>query len=159
MLKWLRLSAVVLILDQISKNWATKSLLLHDAKVVFESWLNWTLSHNNGVAFSMFNNDGDWQRWFFSALAIAVSILFTVWLKRTPASDRVSACALALVIGGAVGNAVDRIRHGYVIDFIDVYWKSHHWPAFNIADSAICVGAALLILASFRTEPQPKKLK
>ena len=107
---------------------------------------NLTLVYNTGAAFSFLADAGGWQRWFFVLLAIGVSALLLVWLYRLERDQHWLAAALALVLGGAVGNLVDRILHGHVIDFIDLYAGGWHWPAFNVADSAITVGAVMLII-------------
>ena len=112
--------------------------------------LNFTLLFNTGAAFSFLHDAGGWQRWGFSALAVAVSVGIALYLPRAAREDRRSAWALALVLGGAVGNLVDRVRLGHVVDFIDVYAGTWHWPAFNVADSAITLGAAGLIWVSLR---------
>jgi signal peptidase II len=153
-LKWLGLSLVVVILDQFTKFLASQYLQLQQPVEIF-SWFNLTLVHNTGAAFSFLSHAGGWQRWFFIVLAITVSIIIMVWLLRLPAKQRWLACALALVLGGAIGNVWDRIVFGYVIDFIDVSisflpWQLFNpWPAFNIADSAISVGAVMLIIDVF----------
>ncbi len=144
MLKWLWLSGVVIVLDQLTKLWASSSLELYDSIPVLPLF-NITLAHNTGAAFSFLAQAGGWQRWFFTGIAIAVSVVIVIWLKRLPGNERLQAVALSLILGGAIGNVWDRIVHGYVVDFIDVYYGSYHWPAFNIADSAITVGAVLLI--------------
>ncbi|MEW5755170.1 MAG: signal peptidase II [Pseudomonadota bacterium] len=144
MLKWLWVSAVVIVLDQLTKLWASSSLELYETIPVMPLF-NITLAHNTGAAFSFLAQAGGWQRWFFTGIAVAVSIAIVIWLRRLPSSERLEAAALALILGGAIGNVVDRIAHGYVVDFIDVYYGNYHWPAFNIADSAITIGAVLLI--------------
>lgn len=148
MLKWLWLSGVIILLDQVTKVIADKTLEMHEYIPVIPGFFNFTLAYNEGAAFSFLSEAGGWQRWFFTALALIVSIILIVWLKRLPNNDRWSAIALACIIGGAIGNLIDRMIYGHVIDFIDWYYKGFHWPAFNIADSAIFIGAALLILAS-----------
>nr|WP_246387564.1 signal peptidase II [Chiayiivirga flava] len=145
---WLILSAIVLVLDLWTKEIALTHLALHEPVPVIDGLLNWTLTYNYGAAFSFLSDASGWQRWFFSALAVGVSILLTVWLARMPRHDWRQALPFALVIGGAIGNLIDRLRHGYVIDFIDAYWNQSHWPAFNIADSAIVAGAIGIALFS-----------
>lgn len=140
-LSWLLLSAIILVLDLWTKAIALAHLELHEPIAAIDGLLNWMLTYNTGAAFSFLSDAGGWQRWFFSALAIGVSTLLTVWLARTPRRDWRQALPFALIIGGALGNLVDRLRYGYVVDFIDAYWREHHWPAFNIADSAIVGGA------------------
>jgi signal peptidase II len=153
MLKWLNLSALVIIFDQLSKWWMSSWLDLYETVAVVP-YFNLTLAHNYGAAFSFLASAGGWQRWFFTILAIVVSIVLTVWMKRLKANAKLEAISLALILGGAIGNVIDRVAHGYVIDFLDVYVGSYHWPAFNIADSAICVGAVLLIFDSFRSKTE-----
>ena len=142
---WLLVSALVVALDLWTKDIASASLTLY-RPVELTSWLNMTLAHNYGAAFSFLSDAGGWQRWLFTALAVVVTAVLLVWLLRLPARDRLTAAALALIIGGAIGNLTDRIRHGYVVDFIDVYYRDWHWPAFNVADSAITCGVILLLL-------------
>lgn len=148
-LPWYVLSAVIIAVDQLSKLMAS-SALEYGQPLVFTSFFNFTLLHNYGAAFSFLSDAGGWQRWMFSALAVVVSLGLVVWLARLRTGRLLEASALALVLGGAVGNVIDRLLHGYVVDFIVVHYQQHYWPAFNIADSAICVGAALLILDSLR---------
>jgi signal peptidase II len=147
MLKWLWLSATVIILDQVCKGLAEHWLQLHVQYPVIP-FFNLTLVHNTGGAFSFLSQAGGWQRWFFSAVAIIVSSVIVVWLMRLHSNQRWLAIGLSLVLGGALGNLLDRVRFGHVIDFIDVYYKALHWPTFNIADSAIALGATLLIVHS-----------
>lgn len=152
-LLWLLLSLIVVVLDQWTKQLATTHLLYANPVEVMPM-LNWTLLHNTGAAFSFLSDAGGWQRWFFTILAIVVSVVLLVWIYRLRPQQRWLAVALALVLGGAIGNVWDRIYLGYVIDFIDVYYNDWHWPAFNIADSAITVGAVMLLIDSFR-QPDP----
>lgn len=152
---WLVLSIIVLALDVWTKELALAHLTLHDSVPVIDGLLNWTLTHNYGAAFSFLSDASGWQRWFFSALAVGVSAMLAFWLTRAPRNDWRQALPYALVIGGAIGNLVDRLRHGYVIDFIDAYWNTAHWPAFNIADSAIVGGAIGIALFSlFPAKPR-----
>ncbi|MDH5357186.1 MAG: signal peptidase II [Gammaproteobacteria bacterium] len=151
MLKWLWVSGLVIVLDQLSK-WVMASWLsLYETVPVIPS-INLTMAHNTGAAFSFLAQEGGWQRWFFTSLAIVISTVLVIWLKKLKSDARLEALSLSLIIGGAIGNLIDRIYFGYVIDFIDVYYGTYHWPAFNVADSAICIGAVLLIVDSFRTE-------
>lgn len=149
MLVWLWLAAVVIALDQITKYWAQTLLALHQPEAVMP-FLNMTLMYNPGAAFSFLADAGGWQRWFFIALAVLVSLVLFFWMARLKSGERWTAIGLSLVLGGALGNVVDRILHGHVIDFIDVYYRQWHWPAFNVADSAITAGVVLLLLDSFR---------
>jgi len=153
MLKWLLLSGLVIILDVITKAMASENLLLHQPVNIFPGF-NFTLMHNYGAAFSFLSDASGWQRWFFSTVAIVVSAAIVVWLARLQKGQAWLAIGLSMILGGALGNVWDRLSLGYVVDFIDVYvpytdWP--HWPAFNIADSAITVGAGILIYDSFRS--------
>jgi signal peptidase II len=145
-LPWLALSAVVIIVDQLTKAIVIHALEPQIPHAVIPGLLNWTLAYNTGAAFSFLADQQGWQRWFFTALAIVISAVLVRWLARTPRSDWRAALPLALVIGGALGNLIDRLRIGYVTDFIQVYYQQWAFPSFNIADSAISVGATLLIV-------------
>ncbi len=144
-MRWLWLSALVIVLDQIAKYLASHYLPFQEPVAVMP-FFNLTLMHNTGAAFSMLHSAGGWQRWFFAALAIGVSTGIIVWLHSLPSGKRWLACALALVVGGALGNLWDRLTLGYVIDFIQVHYENHYFPAFNIADSAISVGAVMMLI-------------
>lgn len=158
----LLLAAVIIVLDLWSKQIATDSLTLY-RPVEINSWLNMTLAHNYGAAFSFLSQAGGWQRWLFTGLAAVVSVVLIIWLFRLTAKEKLTGVALGMIIGGAIGNLVDRVNHGYVVDFIDVYYKSYHWPAFNLADSAISCGIVLLLIDGFfisgKTEKQSDALK
>lgn len=151
MLKWLFLSLVIIIVDQITKGIASAQLTMFDPVAVLPSF-NFTLMHNQGAAFSFLSDAGGWQRWFFTILASIVSIAIIIWIKKLKPKEKMTAVSLSLILGGAIGNLIDRVRFGYVVDFIDVYYDTYHWPAFNIADSAITVGAVIMIIASFKSE-------
>jgi signal peptidase II len=112
-------------------------------------YFNLTYVHNTGAAFSFLSDAGGWQRWFFAGLAVIISTVMVVWLAKLKQHETLLAVALSLVLGGAIGNLIDRLAYGYVIDFLDVYYQSWHWPAFNIADSAITLGVVLMLLESF----------
>ena len=155
MLKWLGLSGLIIVLDQLTKVVMSNWLELYQTVAVMP-YFNFTLAHNSGAAFSFLAGAGGWQRWFFIVLALVVSAVLVVWLSRLKAAAKMEAIAISLIIGGAIGNVLDRFLHGYVIDFIDVYIGSYHWPAFNIADAAICIGAILLILDSFKKTAEQK---
>jgi len=144
---WLVLSAIVIALDQLTKYAALTHLEAYVRHSVIDGLLSWTLAFNEGAAFSFLHDAGGWQRWFFTALAIGVSAVLVLWLHRLRRDDWRTALPLALVIGGALGNLIDRVRFGRVTDFIEVYYQQWSWPAFNVADSAICVGAVLLVLS------------
>ncbi len=145
MLKWLWLSAAVVALDQITKYLAS-TLLTYGVPTYVAPSFNLTLLHNTGAAFSFLSDASGWQRWFFVGLAAGVSVLLVFWLTRLQRRQVWLAAALALILGGAIGNLIDRVYLGYVIDFIQVYYRDWYWPAFNVADSAISVGAAILVV-------------
>jgi signal peptidase II len=144
-LSFLALSAAIVGLDQLSKFAIERGLAMYQSVTVLPV-LEITRLHNTGAAFSFLADAAGWQRWLFTALALIVSIVLTLWLSRIERGAKVLACAVALILGGAVGNVIDRLRLGHVIDFIYAHWDQHYFPAFNIADSAICVGAGLLLL-------------
>jgi signal peptidase II len=146
---WLWLSAFVIGFDQVTKFLATRFLELYERVEVLPV-LDFTLLHNTGAAFSILANASGWQRSFFITLGLVVSAALIVWLWRLPRGEKFLPLALALIVGGAIGNVIDRILHGYVIDFIHAHWGGAYFPAFNIADSAITIGAALMILDAFR---------
>jgi signal peptidase II len=146
-LSWLLLSVVVIALDQLSKWWALTALqpagLPHP---VIPGFLNWTLAFNTGAAFSFLAAGDGWQRWFFVLLAVAISGVLVVWLHRTPRSDWKTAMPLALIVGGALGNLIDRLHAAQVTDFIHVYYREWNYPVFNVADCGITVGAVMLVV-------------
>ncbi|MFV1973299.1 MAG: signal peptidase II, partial [Thiohalobacterales bacterium] len=144
-MKWFWLSGVVLILDQCSKLIAD-ALLQFNQPVPLLPFLDLRKVYNPGAAFSFLSDASGWQRWFFVGLTLFVSLVLAVWLRRLQAGQARLALALSLILGGALGNLIDRVVYGYVIDFIDLYYGDWHWPVFNVADSAITVGASLLIL-------------
>ena len=146
--RWLGLAGVIIVVDQLSKLWISSHFIYGESLRVMASF-NLVLAHNTGAAFSFLSNAGGWQRWMFSAIAI-VAAVWIVRLLRQHARETLFCLALALVLGGALGNLIDRVVYGYVVDFLDFYWGNYHFPAFNVADSAISVGAALLILDSFK---------
>jgi signal peptidase II len=148
-LAWLVLSLLVIALDQLTKHVALVELRPYEPHAVIPGLLNWTLAFNPGAAFSFLAGESGWQRWLFTALAIGVSALLAAWLSRMPRTDWRNALPLSLIIGGALGNLIDRLRFGHVTDFVQVYWGDWSFPAFNVADSAISVGAVLLVLFGF----------
>jgi len=148
MARWLLLSVLVVGLERLTKHLAETWLEFGEPLPVIPS-LNLTLAYNTGAAFSFLSDAGGWQRWLFAYLAVGVSVLLTLWLLRLPRGIRWVPTALALVIGGALGNLWDRLADGHVVDFIDVYYQRWHWPAFNVADSAITVGAIMLVIDAF----------
>lgn len=150
LLRWLSLSLLVIVFDQVSKFWINGAFQYGDG-VALTSFFNLVHAHNPGAAFSFLAGEGGWQRFFFIALASAASLLM-VYLLRKHADERCFCLALSLVLGGALGNLIDRVRFGYVIDFLDFYYAGWHFPAFNVADSAITLGAVLLIWDSLRNK-------
>lgn len=148
MIKWLWLSLLALILDQGTKLAIAGSMQLYES-IAIMPFFKLTYVHNTGAAFSFLSEAGGWQRWFFAGLAMMMSIVIAIWLTRLKKHETLLAVALSLVLGGAVGNLIDRLAYGYVIDFLDVYYESWHWPAFNIADSAITLGVILMLAESF----------
>ena len=146
-LKWLWVSLVVVILDQASKQIAEAQLVPNQAVNVFP-YFDWYLTYNTGAAFSLLANAGGWQRWLLSVVAIGISIFIVQWIRKLSLEETPTAVSLCLILGGAIGNLVDRIFLGHVIDYIQVWLGSYPFPAFNIADAAISVGAGLLILSS-----------
>ena len=152
MLKWFGLSAVVIVLDQLTKRWVMQAFALHEVKEI-TSFFNMILVFNKGAAFSLLADAGGWQRGLFVGIAIGASI-WIGWLLRRHASDRLFCLALALILGGALGNVIDRITIGAVADFLDFHVAGWHWPAFNVADIAISCGAVLLVFDALRTKPR-----
>lgn len=152
-LGWVWLSVVVFVVDQVTKFWFDNNLQMWERITVIPHVLDWTLAYNTGAAFSFLAGASGWQRWLFTLIAVAVSVVLVVWLKRLKADETWLAVGLALVLGGALGNLVDRVIFGHVVDFILVHWQSSwYFPAFNIADSAITVGAILLALDMFKSK-------
>lgn len=147
-IKWLWASLLVVVLDQASKQIAEAQLTPHQP-VNLLPYFDWYLTYNTGAAFSFLADAGGWQRWLFTAIAIIMSVLIVQWIRQLPAEDTLTAVSLSLILGGAIGNLIDRIYLGHVIDYIQVWLGSYPFPAFNIADAAISVGAVLLILSSF----------
>lgn len=148
---WYLLALLVVALDQLSKRWASTALT-YGEPVSLTSFFNFTLLHNPGAAFSFLSNAGGWQRWFFSGLAIVMSLVLVIWIARTHTENKREAFALAMILGGALGNLYDRIEFGYVVDFIVVHYHNYFWPAFNLADAAITLGAFILIAEMFLTK-------
>ncbi len=137
------LALAVVAADQASKAWAVASLRLHEPVEVLPV-LSLTLMYNTGAAFSFLSDQGGWQRWFLAALAAVLAGFIAIWIRRSP--SRLQAAGLAFVLGGAIGNLVDRLRLGHVVDFIDCHYQGWHWPAFNLADASITLGAIVLVL-------------
>ena len=148
-MRWLWVAVVVLILDQCTKLLVDAMLAMHQS-VELLPFLALRKAYNSGAAFSFLSDASGWQRWFFIILALVVIVILLAWLRRLPPGDKQVRLALVLILGGAAGNLVDRVVHGHVIDFIDFFYGSWHYPTFNVADSAIFIGACLLLLDVFR---------
>ncbi len=156
MLRWLWLGAAVVVLDQLVKGWVTRVLALGEQVAVapFLSWVRW---HNEGAAFSMLSDASGWQRWFFIVLALGFVAFIVYELRRLPPEQRVMGWVYGLIVGGAVGNLIDRVLHGYVVDYVLLHWQEYYFPAFNVADTALTVGALLWIgvmIGEYRRERQ-----
>lgn len=162
-LRWAWLAVLFLVLDQASKLYVLANFKLYESVAVFDMF-NLTYVQNKGAAFSFLSEMGGWQRWFFTSIAVGISALLIYWMRGIHASQKMMSIAYSLVLSGALGNLIDRVSYGYVVDFLDVYYKTYHWPVFNIADVAICVGAGLIILDAFTnnggaTEKSPQETK
>ena len=147
-LRLLWISLLVVVLDQITKQLAEAWLPFHQLVEVIPGF-DWYLTYNTGAAFSFLADAGGWQRWFFTITTIVISAVILFWIKQVPKEDKFTAISLCLILGGALGNLIDRVYLGHVIDFIQVWLGSFPWPAFNVADAAISIGATILILSSF----------
>jgi signal peptidase II len=157
-LPWLWLSVVIFVIDQVSKFWFDNNLAMYQQIVVIPDYFSWTLLYNTGAAFSFLADAAGWQRWFFAAVAVGVSVVLVIWLKRLKPEETWLALALALVLGGALGNLVDRVVFGHVVDFILLHWQQQwYFPAFNVADMAITGGAILLALDMFKSDKSGDK--
>ncbi|NLG75190.1 MAG: signal peptidase II [Xanthomonadaceae bacterium] len=152
---WLWLSFFVVIVDQATKALVINTVKLSDA-IELLPILDIVYLENTGAAFSILAQASGWQRWFFIALALGVSVALMIWLRRIRSEQVLLAVGLSLVLGGALGNVIDRVMHGYVVDFIYFHWGPHYFPAFNVADSAISIGAGCLLLDAFRESGQKK---
>jgi signal peptidase II len=149
-IRWSWISLLVIAVDQLTKLWVEKSFVLGE-RVTLLPVLDFTRAHNPGAAFSFGAGHGDIARWGFTVLAIGVSVALVVWLRKLPLSSRaLLVCGLAFILGGAIGNVIDRVEHGYVIDFVLAHWGNSYFPAFNVADIAINIGAGCVILDAIR---------
>ncbi|MFH6954619.1 signal peptidase II [Pseudoalteromonas sp. XMcav1-K] len=153
---WLVLSITLLALDQITKWIVSTEMSLYQTIDILPVF-NFTYVHNYGAAFSFLSEAGGWQKYFFSIIAVTISVLLIYWLKKLPATNKLLCSAYALVLAGAIGNLIDRLVHGYVIDFLHVYYQQYDFPVFNIADVAISIGAALLLLDAFFEQKESDK--
>jgi signal peptidase II len=157
-LPWLWLSLVIFVVDQASKFWFDNNLSMYQQIVIIPDYFSWTLLYNTGAAFSFLADAAGCQRWFFAAVAVGVSVVLVVWLKRLKPEETWLALALAMVLGGALGNLVDRVVFGHVVDFILLHWHQQwYFPAFNVADMAITGGAILLALDMFKSDNSGEK--
>lgn len=147
LLKWLALLFLIVTLDQVTKSFATFYLDYGAQVPVFEG-LNFTLLHNTGAAFSFLHDQNGWQRWFLSIVTLLISIGLVIWFYSLRGSQIWMRCAICFVLAGAIGNLFDRLVFGYVIDFIQLYWNNWYWPAFNVADASICVGAVMVVFSN-----------
>lgn len=157
MISGILVALAVVAADQASKFWVLNDLLQERVMIVYTSFFNVVRAWNTGVSFSMFNNYGYLGAWLLSAVALAIVGFLLYWLRQE--KDKLSQIALGMIIGGAIGNVIDRVRLGAVFDFLDFHWGESHWPAFNVADSFICVGAGLLVLQGLLTVFHAKKGK
>lgn len=143
------LSMIVILADYLTKFWAMSHLVPYESYAVLPI-MNWTLAFNTGSAFSFLENTGSWHTWVLGAFSLLMSVAIGIWMSRLSfVKQKLEFYSLSLVLGGALGNLFDRVRFGYVIDFIDVFYKNYHWPVFNVADSAICIGGSLLLIDMF----------
>lgn len=148
--KWLVLIICIIGLDQLTKHLITHSFNLWDTVTIIPGFFDFTLRHNTGAAYNILANASGWQRWFLIGVALVVCGVIVAWLYKLSAKEKLEGFALALILSGAIGNLIDRIQYGYVIDFILVHYHAHEFPAFNVADSAISIGVVLLIPALFK---------
>ena len=157
-LPWLLLSVLILVVDRVTKDIFEGTLSMYQRIEVIPGYFDWTLAYNTGAAFSFLADAAGWQRWLFAAIAIVVSVVLVIWLKRLKRHETLLAVALAMVLGGALGNLYDRVVLGHVVDFILVHWQSRwFFPAFNLADTFITIGAILLALDMFKSDKSVKE--
>jgi signal peptidase II len=145
MTRLLWLSLAIVVIDQATKLWVDSSFSLHERMTVIDGFFDLTLAYNTGAAFSFLADQNGWQRWFFTGLTVVISIVLFIWLRRLHPAHLLTALAICLVLGGAIGNLIDRVAHGHVVDFLLFYIDPWYFPAFNVADSAITTGVVLLI--------------
>jgi len=146
---------VIVVLDQITKIWADTSLEMYQ-QIPITDFFNITKAYNYGAAFSFLDNAGGWQRWLFTGISLVVSIVLSVWLYRLGRHEKWLSLSIALILGGAIGNLIDRMWYGYVVDFIQVYWKTSYFPSFNIADAAITCGTIILLVLTLFEKNEPE---
>ena len=147
---------VIVVLDQITKIWTDRALEMYQ-QVYVTSFFNITKAYNHGAAFSFLDTPGGWQRWLFTGISLVVSIVLCVWLYRMSKAEKWLSLSIAFILGGAVGNLIDRMYFGYVVDFIQVHWRNSYFPSFNIADSAIFCGTVVLLILTFFEKKEPDK--
>ena len=152
------IAAAVVVADQITKVTIDGALELYE-RIPVTSFFNITKAYNPGAAFSFLSEAGGWQRWFFTVVSAVVSVVLIVWLQRMTARERWLGTAIALILGGAVGNLIDRVVYGHVVDFVQVYWRDWYFPSFNVADAAISVGAAILIVLTLFDRPEEEEAR
>ena len=157
-LRWLWLTVILLVIDQVTKHWVAGTFEYQETLEVLP-FFNLYYIHNTGAAFSFLADQGGWQRWFFTGIASIASIVFVVWMAKTPKEQKLLSLSFALILSGALGNLIDRSLFGYVIDFLDFHWNGSHFAAFNVADSVIFIGAALMILDSFKQVPASQEIE
>lgn len=150
--------SIIVILDQITKIWADRTLEMYQ-QIPITSFFNITKAYNYGAAFSFLDNEGGWQRWLFTGISFVVSIVLIVWLYRMSRLEKWLSLAIALILGGAIGNLIDRALYGYVVDFIQVYWQTSYFPSFNVADAAISCGTVLLLGLTFFEKKDESEVK
>jgi signal peptidase II len=156
-LRWLWLAVVVFVADITIKLFVMDSMGYGWAnRIEVLPFFNFLYVHNYGAAFSFLSDASGWQRWFFTGIAFVICSLLIYWMRKSSAEDKITNIAYAAIIGGAIGNVFDRLVHGFVIDYLDFYWGHYHWPAFNLADAAICIGAALIVLEGFKADKTKK---
>ncbi|MGO2507652.1 MAG: signal peptidase II [Vibrio hibernica] len=156
--RWLWLAALVFVADisiklvvmnNMGYGWVNRIEIL--------PFFNLLYVHNLGAAFSFLSDQPGWQRWFFTGIAFVISAMLIIWMRKLPATECWNNPAYSMIIGGALGNVFDRLVHGFVVDYLDFFWGSYHWPAFNLADAAICIGAVMIVLDGFRSKKESAK--
>ena len=155
--RWLGIAALVILLDQLAKFAINRNFMLGESLRITD-FFNLVRAHNSGASFSMLSNAGGWQRWLFSAIAIIAS-LWIIWLLRKHAQQKLFCISLAFILGGAMGNLIDRLVFGYVVDFLDFHWNDSHFATLNVADAMINIGAALLIWDGFKDKPEKTSVR
>ena len=156
-LPWLLLSVLILVADRVTKDIFEGTLSMYQRIEVIPGYFDWTLAYNTGAAFSFLADAAGWQRWFFAGIALGICVVLAVLMYRSKATQKLNNIAYALIIGGALGNLFDRLWHGFVVDMIDFYVGNWHFATFNLADTAICIGAALIVLEGFLPKPAAKE--